>query len=274
MRCGVVKDCYFKEKTMSDFQNGFDGWGVTKRNLPWTDILRKIILEIGDRPDLTETEYHKMVAGKLMARLPSTKRLVESIARTQDVKFGLMAVEKWFQTSGKEMPAPDTVARQTRTVKAGLIKEKKLTRDNGNVDNTSFDELMVKVEEKTANVYPGLEPRFLAALRKRFPNCHWEENKTLQMQRGPFAGQTRMPDIVCERLQLAIEIDSLEWHSDRTSFTTDRQKVRALQHLGYYVLSFSGPELTIVAGIDTALDEIQFFINHHQINSFKYKMQG
>lgn len=245
---------------MSKFQEGF--WGISKRNMPWKDIIRSIILEIGNRPDLPETVYHKLIHGKLMTQLPASRRLVRSIVRTQDEEFGLRAIEKFYQLPASDMPAPDTVARMTREAKSELTSEGKLNRNtNPANDNISFEELMVEAEERTANVYSGLEARFLAKIRTRFRNYVWDENKKLSITQGPFAGQTRTPDILCERLTLAIEIDSLEFHLDRTSFTQDRQKMRILQYLGYYVLQFSGPELAMNYGISNALNEIQFFID-------------
>lgn len=262
MQLDAVKASYYKGELDMIMQLGL--MGPPKRVEPWKDILRQIILEIGDRPDLHETEYNKIVAGKLYARLPATRRLVEAIIKTQDDDFALMAIEKYYQLSGIEMPAPDTIPRQIRIAKSELKEEGKLNRSNNDDDGVSFDELMVQAEEKTSNVYPGLEPRFLSAIRKRWPTENWEENKILLILQGPFAGQIKTPDILNERLQLALEVDSIEFHLDRTSFTHDRQKMRALQYLGYYVLMFSGPELAIPGGIERALDEIQYFIDRNR----------
>jgi hypothetical protein len=248
------------------FQNDF--WGNAQRFDAWYDIIRKIVKEIGERPDLTATEYHKLVHGRLMRLLPATARMMEAIIKMHSVDFGLNALEKFFQLPVAEIPSPDTVARQTRKVKEDLIKEGyNLHQSNAN-SAESFNDLMVQAEQETGSYLSGIEARFKTALRKEFRHLTWEENKVLTAIRGPFARQTRRPDTLCERITLAIEIDSLEYHlDDRATFTEDRRRIRFYQYLGYTVLPFSGPELSISTGFNNAFNEIRFYIDNLGIDN-------
>jgi hypothetical protein len=50
-----------------------------------------------------------------------------------------------------------------------------------------------------------------------------------------------VPDI--ESLKIVVECDGFAYHSNKTTFTTDRQRDRALKAAGYDVLRFSGSEI-------------------------------
>ena len=63
-----------------------------------------------------------------------------------------------------------------------------------------------------------------------------------------IAGKSIRPDIYFwvpnrPEIEIIVECDGFDYHSDKQRFTNDRQRDRALKALGYDVLRFSGSEI-------------------------------
>ena len=83
--------------------------------------------------------------------------------------------------------------------------------------------------------YLPLEDSFHMTLQSRFPNVKVE-------------GKSIRPDIYFwvpskPHINIIVECDGFDYHSDRDRFTNDRQRDRTLISLGYEVLRFSGSEI-------------------------------
>jgi hypothetical protein len=242
-------------------------WGQNKRLTPWKNILRNCIRRIGDRPDLTEAEYNRKIAATFFSELPAMEDLLKAIIKKGDIRYAKKLVKAFFQLPTDDVPAPDTIARQTRTAKEELKKEGILERSINEEDEESFSGLLAEIEEESGKYNSSIEARFYLKIKKEFPDYRWEQNKVLQVQVGIYRGRKISPDILCEQLGLSIEIDSWEFHSNRDNFISDRQKSRIMQMLGYYHLQLSGSELSIPGGFSNAMKEITHFIEHRCLNN-------
>lgn len=60
---------------------------------------------------------------------------------------------------------------------------------------------------------------------------------------GEDPGQLYRIDFALPRKKIGIELDGYEFHSDKDTFTRDRQRGRELQRLGWTVIHFSGREV-------------------------------
>lgn len=249
---------------MTGWQNDF--WGNSHRNTSWKDIIRRLILRVGDRPDLEAEEYNRKITGLLIAReLPATEQMIKAIIKKRNVDYGLNLMEKFFQSPDK-VPAADTIARAARHAKSGLEGEGRLPQIGPEAelldDLPSWQSMLAEAEEEDGYFHSGIEARFKVALNERFPQYRWEENKKLPIQTGPYEGYNIVPDFVCEKLCLSIEIDSYEFHNNRESFIDDRKRARIMQHLGYTHFQFSGPELAVPHGMRIAIQEIEYYVNN------------
>lgn len=234
-----------------------DMWGGFDKGNSWKGIIISIMLEMGDRPDLSETDYNQQVGAELYTSLPSMKQAIEAIVQSGDVKLGLEIMKAFFLQDASRVPAFDTTARQTRAAKEELKARNQLKRiHNGKDDALSFDALLSNVERDTGTWDSGIEARFKVALRQRFPQYNFI-HKDLKLPDGKIV----KPDYICEELGLTIEIDSLEHHDNSFRFVADRQKSRKVQALGYRHLQFAATELSINGGMQRALQEIELFIN-------------
>lgn len=238
--------------------------GFSKGN-SWKGIIISNLLEIGDRPDLSETDYNQIVGAELYASLPSMEQAIEAIVKSGDIKMGLEIMKAFFLQDASRVPAFDTIARQTREAKKELKDRGQLRRNYNKSESPSFDALLSSVEKDTGNWDSGIEARFKVSLRQRFPQYNFI-HKELKLPDGKIV----KPDYICEELGLTIEIDSLEHHSNSFRFVADRQKARKVQFLGYRHLQFAATELSIQGGIQRALQEIELFINNRHLR----KMTG
>jgi hypothetical protein len=228
--------------------------GGSKRASAWLDILMEYARELGDRPDMTLTEWYKRLVGMTYSRMPEMATAIRAIIKSRDVAFGVRLMERFFTLDAA--PAPDTPARAGRDARRLLIDTGKLQIKQPTEDSLEqWGDLLTQAEAGVGKYESGIEARFGCYLKERYPEWRWEENKKIA-----YNGRYVCPDFVCERLALSIEIDSLEFHQDRDVFTTDRKKARFMQALGYKHLQFSGPELSIPGGMNLALDEIGQFI--------------
>jgi very-short-patch-repair endonuclease len=230
--------------------------GSPKRTFPWIDMLMQKMKEVGNRPDLEQTDWYKLIVGKTYASIPAMRQAIEAILKARSVEFGLQVMERFFTLD--EVPAPDTLPRALRNAREKLVDTGRIEIGSPGPYTPTFQELLDKAENYAGDYNSGVEARFGRALRTRFPKYRWEENKRLALD-----SSTIIPDFVCEELCLSIEIDSWEFHKDRDRFTSDRKKARAMQFLGYHHLQFSGPELSIRSGIELALMEIERFIERN-----------
>jgi len=227
-----------------------------KRTFPWVDLLMQKMREIGNRPDLDQTSWYKLIAGKTYVSIPAMRQAIEAILKARSVEFGLQVMERFFTLD--DIPAPDTIARQLRIAREKMVDRGRIEIGSPGPYDPSFQELLDKAESYAGDYNSGVEARFGRVLRARFPKYRWEENKRLSLDSSVV-----IPDFVCEELCLSIEIDSWEFHKDRDRFTSDRKKARMIQFLGYHHLQFSGPELSIRGGIELAIQEIERFIERN-----------
>lgn len=225
-----------------------------KRNIPWQDLMARLAKSMGHRPDLKKTEWYKLILGKTYASMPEMEDTVQAIIKMENVEFGIRIMEKFFTLPS--IPAPDTLPRALRKVRQELVDSNRVQiQPAHDAEVMSWGEMLALAEGKAGNYKSGLEVRFGRILRKRFSNLNWEENTQISV-----TGRYVSPDFLCRRIGLSIEIDSLEWHQDRESFISDRQKARALQLAGYMHLQFSGPELSVSGGLDLAMGDVDLAI--------------
>lgn len=234
-------------------------FGAPKRLGTWGDILIELARELGDCPDKDKTQWYKTLLGMLFGTLPETRTMIKAILKRNDVDYSVKLVERLFTLDS--VLAPDTMGRQLRDVRKLLIDTGEISIQRPFKVRESFQDLLYEAEESVGNYHSGIEIRFGQKLKDRFENYLWEENKRIEVN-----GKVIRPDFLCEKLTLSIEIDSLEFHQDRHSFSHDRKKSRLMQMAGYYHLQFSGPELSIFGGVVSALDEIAFFIQHRKLD--------
>lgn len=237
------------------YQPAMTGMGVShKRILAWKDVLIKIAKSVGDRPDLTVTEWYKLMVGKAYASMPEMREAISAILKFRDIDHGLKVMEKFFTVP--TAPAPDTLPRALREVREEWIDSGRIRIQPTNKnEEMTWGELLTLAEGKAGDYNSNIETRFGAILKSRFHSFKWEENVRLQTPNRVVS-----PDFLCRRIGLTIEIDSLEWHQDRESFTSDRQKARELQLAGYMHLQFSGPELSIPDGMGLAMRDVEIAI--------------
>ncbi len=229
-------------------------WGPSKRSSAWLDIFMQYARELGDRPDLTQTEWYKRIVGMAYSRMPEMAAAVRAIIKSGNEDFGKRVMERFFTLASA--PAPDTFARGLRSTRKEMIDTGKVQIKQPAEDTLeSWGDLLTQAEAGAGRYESSIEARFGQRLKERYHEWRWEENKRIGCN-----GRYVCPDFVCELLALSIEIDSLEFHQDRDIFTTDRKKARFMQALGYTHLQFSGPELSVPNGMNLALDEIGQFI--------------
>jgi hypothetical protein len=97
------------------------------------------------------------------------------------------------------------------------------------------EERMASIKYIFRYTYIPMDDCYHMTLQPRFPNVK-------------IGGKTIRPDIyfwVPNRpdINIIVECDGFDYHSDREKFKTDRQRDRALKSLGYDVLRFSGSEI-------------------------------
>jgi len=230
----------------------------TKRVWPWQDMLDQYARELGNCPEMSKTEWYKELLGMTYSGSPEALEMIEAIIKVGIPDFGLQMLKKFFTLSS--MPAPDTLPRAMRQVREHLLDTGKISIRQTQDKEKTFRDMLEVAEGISGDYNSGIEVRFGQRLKQQFREYNWEENKVIT------AGEQKVrPDFICETLTLSIEIDGLEFHQDRYSFTHDRKKSRLMQLAGYYHLQFSGPELSIPDGITNALNEIAFFIEHRKL---------
>lgn len=103
-----------------------------------------------------------------------------------------------------------------------------------------------------------IEKQFLAAWQRHYPFM------PLTTELPVYNGRYRI-DFAHPPTKVAIELDGYEHHSDRDTFTSDRQRDRALQRDGWRVLHFSGRE--VHQNADACVHEVYAVIAQHNLSA-------
>lgn len=97
------------------------------------------------------------------------------------------------------------------------------------------------------NMLSPIEKQFLAAWQRHYPFM------PLITELPVYGGRYRI-DFAHPPTKVAVELDGYEYHKDRDTFTSDRQRDRALQRDGWRVLHFSGRE--VYQNADACVQEV------------------
>jgi hypothetical protein len=238
-----------------------DFFGDDHRIYSWGDIIDEFISIQGSRKDIKEeADYNRLIIALVyFTGSPEVGRAIRGIIKSGDIETGRQLLIGMAMS--KNMPSFETLTRGMRSAK----EKRKAAGDFRNEERTNdpnLDELLVQIEEAHGNFNSNIEAQFKAYITKRLPLYRWEENVKFEIPHGIYRGRVIIPDLVCQKFGLSIEIDSWEFHQDKISFTSDRMKSRIMQSLGYYHLQFSGTELSVRSGMHYALEQIKWFIEN------------
>lgn len=234
-------------------------WGQHERVQSWYDIARSVILEMGERVDLPETDYNRQIYAQVLVKLPQIEAIFDLVARTEDRERGKRALVSLIARS-EAFPALDTLIRGVRKSKADLREAGLLHRNSNHAPLPSYEEIMAEVEDADEQPY-SLKKHFGNYLCQHHPHFGWQSGTPLTL----LQGGTVTPDFVSQKLGIAILIHTWKGHRHREAFCQDREKIRGLQQLGYYTLPFHGPELALKGGFRRALEYLDRFITDRKL---------
>jgi len=236
------------------YQGTLFGEGA-QRVIGWNPQIADILANTPIANGESDSDYNRRICAVLITGMPQLLEIAEAVIDPMietSPKDVISLISAWM--SSKDYPAPDTIPRAIREVKAGL------KQDFRSSDRPlSLNELLNRLQAKRKDeryYHEESEPRVHRALQTAYPNQDWQANKEITYRGHPFK-----PDFTEPTAKITIEIDSYSFHSEVDRFVFDRQKQRWATLMGYRHLMYPMSQISARNGMARLIEDVGILLS-------------